>query len=909
MLQASTTESEQKRDVARTAVVPKPRRTLNQRHSDTRALDGPTEFAPRSDAAQLRIHFAGLQRTIGNHAVLRMLSRPTPAIQTKLTVNRPGDQYEQEADRVADQVVRMPGSDFAPKLSSTSGETPGLQRKCSCGGSGGECEACKQKREAGLLQRKPGGTPATDVAAPAIVHEVLRSPGQPLDAATRAFFEPRFGYDFGQVKVHNDVAAASSAQAVGAHAYTVGHNIVFGTRQYAPGSTWGQRLLAHELTHVVQHSGFQSKGPAAGLQRAAAPPTTNVDSMPLEEAVKNTPSLSQDDALKVLKRFQAFIRGRITSGEGRIRELMALRAESFANYLIGGTIDLFGLTSLPSDDWQVPWKHLNDAYGTIAKRDVRQTLNHLVAAAKATNEEWTRLNKYLESTEKGADRSIFVLQGLEVAGSAAATALTGGLGGAVYAGGQRLAGEVTSTQIGLQKEIDWAGVVFDTLFAAVAGKLGGNLGGKLSGQLEKAIISRLGGELAAPLAKLGGKAAASLISSLIVGRASGITHAVALEVFNIVRGKTRFTVDEFIDRIAQQLTLRAVFLDLLAHAVGTVGARATAPKPSSTEPRPETPLSPEARRAQFKVIRGEGSGSAPRRSQGASYTSVGRIVRSSGAAALALPAVDYAPEPQFPSVVPDLVPEPATPAAEPAALPATDITPQTNRQPSATTTGTAAQTNVQTGVAIAAATAGQPKTKCPYPTGLTRNDPIAMDWYKPRVNDWYPPSITLDGHSYSRDEVTPLPRGDGTVGVAEERWPRIGKLLQLDPECGVPRQAWTCPNASRFRAVLTSYGFQWGGPGGGSNRRYLQADHVQDVQWGDPDAANLDDFTNLWPMDGAANASAGSLQNLHQPVHLCDAPNGQALDLPIGEVMRLARAGAQFYGRYFRIRKIVRGPA
>ena len=164
-----------------------------------------------------------------------MLSRPAPTIQAKLAINKPGDSFEQEADRVADQVMRMP--------------EPGLQRACACGSSGGECAACKKRDEAGL-QRAAHGSSAP-FHAPAIVHEVLRSPGQSIDPATRAFMEPRFGYDFSGVQVHTDARAAESAQAANALAYTVGPSIVFGSGQYHPTKTSGLRLVAHELAHVV----------------------------------------------------------------------------------------------------------------------------------------------------------------------------------------------------------------------------------------------------------------------------------------------------------------------------------------------------------------------------------------------------------------------------------------------------------------------------------------------------------------------------------------------------------------------------------------------------------------------------------------------------------------------------------
>lgn len=84
------------------------------------------------------------------------------------------------------------------------------------------------------------------------IHEVLHSHGQPLDSATRVFMESRFGHDFSQVRVHTDARAAESAQGVGALAYTVGRDMVFGSGQYAPRTITGSRLLAHELTHTLQ---------------------------------------------------------------------------------------------------------------------------------------------------------------------------------------------------------------------------------------------------------------------------------------------------------------------------------------------------------------------------------------------------------------------------------------------------------------------------------------------------------------------------------------------------------------------------------------------------------------------------------------------------------------------------------
>ena len=163
------------------------------------------------------------------------------AIQTKLAVNPPGDEYEQEADYVSQQVMRMP--------------EPQLQRACPCGGECPKCQTKQAGREHERLQTKRVQASATgQIAVPPIVHEVLGAPGQPLDSATRGFMELRFGHDFSRVRVHTDAKAAESARAVNALAYTVGHDMAFGAGQYVPETSEGRQLVAHELAHVVQQS-------------------------------------------------------------------------------------------------------------------------------------------------------------------------------------------------------------------------------------------------------------------------------------------------------------------------------------------------------------------------------------------------------------------------------------------------------------------------------------------------------------------------------------------------------------------------------------------------------------------------------------------------------------------------------
>lgn len=175
-------------------------------------------------------------------------------IQTKLAVSQPGDIYEQEGDRVAEQVMRMP--------------EPTVQRSCApCAAGGSPCPKCEDESEE-LVQRKT--EEVSDPSGVSVSDNFLQNlgPGQPLDQGTRAFFEPRFGHDFSQVRVHTGATAAESAQAVNALAYTVGRDVVFGEGQYAPGTGVGKGLLAHELTHVLQQTGLEPvKGPGLLLQR------------------------------------------------------------------------------------------------------------------------------------------------------------------------------------------------------------------------------------------------------------------------------------------------------------------------------------------------------------------------------------------------------------------------------------------------------------------------------------------------------------------------------------------------------------------------------------------------------------------------------------------------------------------
>jgi hypothetical protein len=144
-------------------------------------------------------------------------------IQAKLTVSEPGDQYEREADRIAEQALAAPAY---PAVRVT---PPRVQ--------------CLSGQPAGQVD-----------AVPASVDQALAGPSRPLEPALQQDMEQRLGHDFSRVRIHSGVAAEHSAREVNAYAYTVGQDIVFGAGRFAPGTRDGRRLIAHELAHVVQQS-------------------------------------------------------------------------------------------------------------------------------------------------------------------------------------------------------------------------------------------------------------------------------------------------------------------------------------------------------------------------------------------------------------------------------------------------------------------------------------------------------------------------------------------------------------------------------------------------------------------------------------------------------------------------------
>ena len=306
-------------------------------------------------------------------------------MQRKLAVGRVDDPLEREADRVADLVTQTP----APEVSAAA-PSPRLSRKC---------HACDEA-EARSVQPKASDRPnAVEREAPAIVHDVLRQPGQRLDRAAREALESRFGRSLGDIRIHADSAAADSARAVGALAYTVGRHVVFGTAQYAPTTPSGRRLLAHELVHTFQQGG------AALRRQAAEPADKDVDREKILAAAGRSQNPLQSRAWEVVWRmltryfpeYAPLIAGvgyeegepavrvaveKTKSGGEQVRSATVIVGKAFVEHTsddslrerieqLGLSLELSGLKPITDPAAPAPtvvWKMIHDSFPAKARR-------------------------------------------------------------------------------------------------------------------------------------------------------------------------------------------------------------------------------------------------------------------------------------------------------------------------------------------------------------------------------------------------------------------------------------------------------------------------------------------------------------------------------------------------------------
>jgi hypothetical protein len=367
------------------------------------------------------------------------------AVPSALRVGKPDDAFEREADRVSDQIVSTGSLSPAWSISRMS-VTPPVQRKCDCDESG-QCAECREKIQRKIDSAGAQLAPEPGDTAPESVDGVLAASGTQLGWALSADMGERFGFDFSQVRVHSGVAAEKSARDINAKAYTSGNNIVFGSGQFAPATHEGRRLIAHELTHVVQQGGALSAVQRAPEVVSSLPssPQRAGGVMPVERRyylelvvphlfLTNArtypfPYQTESQAIDVLAMFGQKLRDIVDEHKGLHRELRDIldghpRAGFWSNFA-GGVI-------LPDYEmWESPLQTLYQCrvmldgirHGKLeidpvqkgvvnpagrTRNRLEQVAALLQIAADEIGQLDARLIEYKEGTEKGAARGVTV---------------------------------------------------------------------------------------------------------------------------------------------------------------------------------------------------------------------------------------------------------------------------------------------------------------------------------------------------------------------------------------------------------------------------------------------------------------------------------------------------------------------
>ncbi len=304
---------------------------------------------------------------------------------TTLSVSRPEDAHEREAEAMADTIMRMPvsmsGQPIEPSESRASGSAA-VQRRCS---------KCEEESKEPIVHRSESaaGVPQVNSEVASNIN-AMRGGGSPLPESTRAFFEPRFGADFSQVRVHTDSRAARTASSINANAFTVGPDIAFASGQYSPHSGEGQHLLAHELTHVVQQG-------SAGIREIhrdpapAQPPAPDVvvplfnpegvvqqllyllqldDFGGVEQEIDDDAEAEVIDAQQQFQRELDYATAWAGNGPGAARKIILLHSEDFRLQkdpaYKASLIDKFATEQYPDDEYL---EYLLDIYDPIAQTE------------------------------------------------------------------------------------------------------------------------------------------------------------------------------------------------------------------------------------------------------------------------------------------------------------------------------------------------------------------------------------------------------------------------------------------------------------------------------------------------------------------------------------------------------------
>ncbi len=880
-------------------------------------------------------------------------------LQTKLQVNEPGDVYEQEADRIADQVMATPAH---PAVSV---EPP-------------------------RIQRLVGQPTRQSEAAPTSADLALSAPGRPLEPALRQDMEQRFGYDFSRVRVHVDDRASESADALGANAYTLGQQVVFGRDRFDPVSGTGRRLIAHELAHTIQQrgSGNKPRGKALAPEReadraasqaldsSAVPPLTP---SPLAVACQRSDDIAQsieliDWQILLVKRQLQMpmllppLKWQFTA---RLQALEMRRIQ----LLSGGAHR--GSSTRPSST-----KTGADLASDPAEPPVRICVP-TIAPDDPACVEWFKRKEQLKLSEQQPGRSISITApdapvpaGLGLQVPAHPDAISGIHDWTIVYGAPNRATSHNKFDVGTFRLVqvctfDETGAprvyvyyVYDT-DSDDKYAVGPNAvmrfvtlhGGRITAHARNTDQLESGQSVVDPR-KLPAApdafkeeptiyyAAPQLPGYDEVGTTFHIgKYSMQAYLRRLPNGSMAvlyYIAKNILSKFRPEYVVGPAWLNVFTERQGGFSFIAEFSHPI-VEPGA---MPPEYAIHSARFLQGVRHGDPERARSGIEawksavkdpswwfqvgmgYAGAAQPLRSvrtpslkilpGGGSRIPVPAAVESIT--APVVSPPQVTVPtggtaraAVAAAEPLPITRPVPTPVTTSHPrpqgvpgwNPTPAPVARRVNppspIVAGVTIGALPVPVPapnpkhqqqRRKCQYPTGLTPDDPIPIQWFKPRLDRFYPKTVEIQNHVYDRDAgESHLPRGE-PFGVSEARWPAMGKKVRL--------KYWDRPNraeSDRYRDILRGYGYR-------ASRRGLQVDHVQDPQWGllnaDLSGAELDVWSNLWPLSQDLNASAGGRQNNTQLVTYCEGPYGQPrVDVPVAQVKAEGR-----YGLHFVIRRV-----
>ncbi|MGO9236993.1 MAG: DUF4157 domain-containing protein [Methylocella sp.] len=760
---------------------------------------------------------------------------PPFLLQRKLAIGAVDDPLEHEADRVADQVMRMPD----PELS-FGAAPPQVSRKCAA------CEEEDEDKDKLLMKPAGGAGPAHD-EAPAIVHNVLGSLGQPLDPATRDFFEPRFGRDFSHVSVHTDARAAASSRAVNALAYAAGHHLVFGEGQYRPDTSDGRRLLSHELAHVIQQGAAtrvdRAGGEIHGLVAGRAVVQRQADSVAdLDQAY--SAAVQSSDWQTAAEKLNVFNTEDIQSRLAHLSpdQIASLHQGALDNPNVGPQSQVAQLTA-PGQ----PPASTVPAQATTAP------------AAPPTPDQAPPVSPApAPPTQAPAPQS--PVADLDQAYSAA-----------VQSGDWQTAAEKLNAFNTEDIQSRLAQLTADQVASLHQGAIDNpNVG-------PQSQVAQLTAPGQPPASTVPPQATTAPAAPPTPDQAPPAAPATAPS-----DQLTQMGDSDLISEYQRTLNLKFVIDPDYESQVQAEVFRRWHPAYSPGDVTPP---------ADLHVVTADEFGEAK------------LLLVSRG--------VDLAKEDQVvQQALSKAVPQTAGETGGGAGAAGTTGE-ATTEGLIETVAEDSSLLLARLGVGVLAILSAvaipgdvtlhklkpeEPEQEpCPYPTGLNpldSDDWIPMTWFKLVNNYVYPSPIEIQGSLYYRDDPAHLPLGE-PLGVHPEYWPFLGKQLRLVVDEREPGKETL--NTGRFRAVLARYGYVFEGTGLAG----LDIDHVQDPQWDGPDA-----FENFWPIDATANREAGPAQNNNQKVTFCESPSGPPrLNVSLREIKD---DGTGFF-RYFKISEFDQG--